>query len=498
MKNIIKFLSISIIIIFLQSCTRKVEKKDIKTDIAKKEIKKDQKKDIKDSIKEENYRYVTSEFQKLAISCKDGQKAVCRLLKKKVEKKIKSENIKFNISPKKMKNPIEIWELGFLLRYRYISESISIDYFNRACNLNEKKACRELGLIYYYADFGDRNLNRAKSYFDKGCSLKDGNSCSYLGRLSFYSGMSFSTIREQFKQGCSYGDGIGCNNLENIFKITGEINKNSYYKRSCKLGNSLGCYNYLELIYRGDILYNKDEVSKALNILDKNCKNNDTSSCTKLGTLYTDYRKIISYDDKKAEKYFKKSCYLDDMEGCNNLAYYIYEKRDHDYINSYNNLYKACIMGFSASCIHIGFYHIDGVSGIEKNSYYGFSFHKKACKLDKKLCFKLGSYHYQKNKNYAEYLYKDGCRQKDGKSCYFLASFYEEHSKEKESKKYYNSSIKLLKESCKKNDLFSCSTLGYAYRYGRGVKKNIKKAKNFYQKACKLGDKNSCYIISRL
>ena len=48
------------------------------------------------------------------------------------------------------------------------------------------------------------------------------------------------------------------------------------------------------------------------------------------------------------------------------------------------------------------------------------------------------------------------------------------------------------------NDGWGCIMLGFLYDYELGVKQNKKASKEYYGKACDLGDQNGCYNYRKL
>lgn len=60
----------------------------------------------------------------------------------------------------------------------------------------------------------------------------------------------------------------------------------------------------------------------------------------------------------------------------------------------------------------------------------------------------------------------------------------------------YELSIKLLEKSCENHFAKSCATLGSIYYVGYMLEKDLKKSANYFTKACKEGEKNSCNLKS--
>lgn len=58
--------------------------------------------------------------------------------------------------------------------------------------------------------------------------------------------------------------------------------------------------------------------------------------------------------------------------------------------------------------------------------------------------------------------------------------------------KKYDVAFKNFKKACELGSNEGCAYMGMAYEDGVGVKKEAKKAAEYYQKACKLGSKQSC------
>ncbi|PAF44594.1 SEL1-like repeat protein [Helicobacter sp. 11S02629-2] len=58
--------------------------------------------------------------------------------------------------------------------------------------------------------------------------------------------------------------------------------------------------------------------------------------------------------------------------------------------------------------------------------------------------------------------------------------------------KDYQKALELYKSACDANNAKACSSLGYMYQSGKGVKSDLNLSKQFYQKACDAGDGSAC------
>lgn len=59
---------------------------------------------------------------------------------------------------------------------------------------------------------------------------------------------------------------------------------------------------------------------------------------------------------------------------------------------------------------------------------------------------------------------------------------------------FVNSVSEKLAQDCDLNDSVACYNLGVLYKKGQGVKQNLKRAKDYYGKACDLGLQQGCDV----
>jgi len=263
--------------------------------------------------------------------------------------------------------------------------------------------------------------------------------------------------------------------------------KNSYLS-DCNKGYGQGCRDMSTLYEKG--LGVPQDWQKALYYVIKGCELNHANSCTKAGNFYSSGKGTLK-DDIKATHFYQKGCELGDGIACNNLG------------NSY----------------------ING-RGVVKNLDLAETYLNKALSLGHNAYNNLGFlYHSKGNEKKAIDYYIKGCETKDPTACSNLANIYGTQKEYYKSYNYFikacnladalacnNASMLLYKKlltvdnpnktmfnldsnSCEMNDKIGCSNLAYDYSMGIGVKKDPKKAKQYYKKACQLGHKNSCSKI---
>ena len=95
--------------------------------------------------------------------------------------------------------------------------------------------------------------------------------------------------------------------------------------------------------------------------------------------------------------------------------------------------------------------------------------------------------HYKK----AFSMFEKRCNHKDAYACGMVGFFYD---KGFGVNKNHSLAIKFYKKGCNLNDADSCTLLGYnAYKKGE-----LKKAKAFLNKACKLKNKDACNYLNNI
>lgn len=112
------------------------------------------------------------------------------------------------------------------------------------------------------------------------------------------------------------------------------------------------------LIEKGIEAYDDGDIEGAYQYWSKACDQGEGRGCTNLGKLFVDFSLLDIYDAKKAVKFYRKGCELNDVMGC-------YEA---------GNAYSAGV-------------------GVFKNEEKAKAFWRKACNMGKKeACFLVGDF----------------------------------------------------------------------------------------------------------
>ena len=263
------------------------------------------------------------------------------------------------------------------------------------------------------------------------------------------------------------------------------------YLTSCLDGNGQGCRDISTLYEQGFGV--PKNMQKSLYYLKKGCELNNGASCNRAGNFYASgYSGVI--DKQKSSAYYNKGCTLNYSTACNNIG------------NAYMN----------------------GI-GVVKNLNLAEIYLTKALNLGENSYNNLGFLFQMKDEDIkAETYYIKGCDLKSSSGCRNLALLYKSQKKytkaynkfvkacnlakgmacQEASNMIYNKLLQvstpnktmfsLDSKSCKLNDKVGCSDLGYDYEKGIGTSTNIKKAKKYYKKACKLGHQASCKAVKRI
>ena len=249
---------------------------------------------------------------------------------------------------------------------------------------------------------------------------------------------------------------------------------------------------------------------KAISLLKEKCKS-DSKACYQLGLIYEhgDYQtssftleKIKNVDYKEAYEYYKTSCKLDNTQACDK------QKALED------DAKIACEIGISDGCIKLAKDYEQKNDLEHANEIY-----TKLCNNNNKEACKalagnlLKGNPSEKNIKVAYEIYKNvdaskantvfngehGCLLNNSLVCFEMGLEYNNKGDYKKANEYYEM-------GCNLGDGGSCNNLGINYKNGDGVLVDIDKAKEFFQRACDLNigiakkgcdlkDGKSCFIL---
>jgi hypothetical protein len=133
----------------------------------------------------------------------------------------------------------------------------AIRFHEKACKLNESRACNNLGTAWSEGKHGAPKVNHAKArpFYEKACKLKNGLGCFNLGnvhRLGEGVKIDLKLALASFKKSCDLDEAKGCTELAILYYEGKAAPKNvkltvALLEKGCKLGSQLACKN-LELL----------------------------------------------------------------------------------------------------------------------------------------------------------------------------------------------------------------------------------------------------------
>ncbi|GAA6873265.1 hypothetical protein HpHNI6_12680 [Helicobacter pylori] len=79
-------------------------------------------------------------------------------------------------------NPEELFNLG-MLSYDKQDFSKARKYFEKACDLNNGRGCKNLGVLYYNGQGVEKDLTKATYFYSKACKLGYKKACEMIKEL---------------------------------------------------------------------------------------------------------------------------------------------------------------------------------------------------------------------------------------------------------------------------------------------------------------------------
>jgi TPR repeat protein len=252
---------------------------------------------------------------------------------------------------------------------------------------------------------------------------------------------------------------------------------------------------------------------QAVPVLEKACELRSGSGCATLGYLYAT-GKAVAKDDRKATTLYRKSCELGDAQGCYNAGLMLDAGRGvrEDAAKAAADYEKACDLGSSTGCTNLGFLYERG-RGVKEDRAKALALYQRGCDGSSCSPSNLGgcvnvgrSYRdgigVAKDEAKAAEVFREACERKGGdgdphaggngaRACSLLGGLYmagEGIPKDAEHGRDFSI------QGCDRGDAFGC--FNAAVGYLSGPDEDPAKAASYYDRACKLGDGESCHELA--
>ena len=191
--------------------------------------------------------------------------------------------------------------------------SEAIEFYRKACNLNNGDGCNDLGFLYARGKGVDKNDIIALYLIEKSCNLNFAIGCFNLGSI-YYDGKGVSQDYQKgksfFNKACNLGYKDACNFNLNKKNSSPKVS----YEESCRRGNSSDCFTVGTFYEKGSNGYARNYL-QAKTYYDKACTLRNSEGCHALGMLFVEGQGV-NEDFNTAKFYFKKACDLGKDESC--------------------------------------------------------------------------------------------------------------------------------------------------------------------------------------
>ena len=320
-----------------------------------------------------------------------------------------------------------------------------------------------LSLNYYSAVIGD--LNRIKNLTSEN-NVHYKSNANYIAKLLIDCAQKEGKEHPRFSEVLSLAKTLASEKVEKQFKEIKEPSVNEVKKEPVKV--------------TPEIINNHTKQESVQSTQQRPSKEKGGSAFNKILMIIVVIAIIAGWlYIKKENSLYQKACELNIGLACNNLGYNYQNGLGMPIdINKANSLYqKACDLDFGTGCYNLGYSYENGL-GLSEDINKAKSLYGKACRLG----LNDGCTH-KINDPKKNVIVNNTCSK--GDECLDKALQYEKAG-------YIIKANALYQKACDFNEGQGCFNLGYNYKYGIGLSKDINKAKSLYYKACRIGVKQAC------
>ncbi|MFZ1741568.1 MAG: tetratricopeptide repeat protein [Pontixanthobacter sp.] len=210
--------------------------------------------------------------------------------------------------------------------------------------------------------------------------------------------------------------------------------------------------------------YESGDIDLAVELWESGCAADDSEACFHLGVVYRD-GETGTRDVAKSAELFEKSCSLNYGPACYNLSWMASRSGDEtSQKDEFAFLQRGCDADYAPACANLGYSLARGI-GIDQDTERGIA------------------------------LLETACAGKAGRACFILSALFDVHEGDpiREDPARANAA---LERGCDLGDSDSCLNLGYHYREGYGVDRDMVRARSLYAAACDDANFLACPMLA--
>lgn len=419
-----------------------------------------------------------STIRYLNEKCKEGGDDYCAMI---ILSVATSKNIQ-DISPEILKGALVKVEgmcergdpAGCIIAGRWYEKAknnVEVEkFYERACGLGSHLGCYYVGIL----NLEGGNIDKGVSYLDKACNMGEGEACSKSGGLYFEGKVVNKELRKAAK----------------------------YYLMSCEDG-------YIDMCDRAIKLYfeNSPDAKETEDALMKMCKMGSDKGCLFLGYMYEKQNKL-----DEARRVYTRACTLGCVPQCS-LRGTLRTRMINKEFSGCSDEELKMKLGVAGECDWLdkckeakeGFKSFeDGIRHFEK---FVLSIYEERCeKGELNRCYSVADIYRNMNderaKRKALQLFKRLCEMHKGEystrgdifssACEEMVKMFKSLSL---SQRERNEELIHLEMLCDTGMARACGVAGMWYEKGLVGKRDYMRAREFYEKAYRMGDKS---IVSRI
>ncbi|HHH54898.1 MAG TPA: sel1 repeat family protein, partial [Bacteroidetes bacterium] len=262
-----------------------------------------------------------------------------------------------------------------------------------ACDLNATNVCTRLAMSYEDKEHARYNIKKSIELYEKACALNDIRACDGLGFL-YTRSESFMKPNEAlslkyFMKTCELAP-YTCEKIATAYETGNKLKKNidnaiKFYEKACDNNLTQSCSKL------GRIHLENQNYKTALPFLIKACESKEDWSCTQVAKVYENGNKEVLKDKEKSVLFYDKACDFGSRTSCKNLALkYLSEENPAKNMHKVLHYFvKACDKADADACREVALIYKSGKNGVKINKMRSLNFFSKACNYGNEKSCKL-------------------------------------------------------------------------------------------------------------